>query len=237
MVTSQRTRFGLSKLPGRRSSVSIVLLVLVVQGLAGCSTKKFTRVDPALPIELEADEALLAFHVDSELQIRRLILSGLVIDEIIPAGRRFWIAKMRAGPYSWRAVYIDRGPYIGQYRIQRSVYQRPGELDFEVRAGQLNYAGELIIEKGSRTWARKSISVRIRNHAGQILRRIEAESPELLDRFRLHTAGTSGDRFLEFYLQERARLAGTRRATSEGADVLEDVPEDVIGDATGDASP
>lgn len=67
------------------------------------------------------------------------------------------------------------------------------------------------------------ISARIRNHAGQVIRAIEQEAPKVLDAFEVHTSGTSGDRFLEFYRRERMRM-GAPRSTAPRRDA-DDVPE------------
>lgn len=202
-----------------RRPLLLLGLLLALIGLlpVGCSSTHFVRVNPGESIDLAQDEALIALHVDSDLPLDRLVLTGLVLRDPIPAGQHFWIARVYAGNYTWKVAHVASGPFKGRYRIKRSVYERPGELDLEIVAGRLNYAGELIVRRGTWGWTQSSISFRLRNHAGQAVRRIERDYPELLDRFSLHTSGTSGDRFLEFYLEERARVATQTGAASGDA--------------------
>ncbi len=202
----------------RRTALGpFALVAACVALLSGCSSTHFVREDPSAPIELAPDEGLILLQIDSDLDLERLILTGLVIEEPVPAGRHFWVARMRAGAYSWNSVVVQTKAYAGRYRFQRTVYQRPGELDLTIRPGELNYAGELIV-RGIRSGFRYAwISVRIRNHAGSAVRRIEQEYPELLDRVPARNAGTSGDRFLEFYRDERERLRSAATSSDEEA--------------------
>lgn len=122
---------------GARTLTCCVLLL----SLAGCSSTRFHRVDPSRPIQLAPGEALLAFHVDSELPLRRIVFTGLVIRQSLSAGRHFWIARLPAGDYSWHSLHVGIGPYEGGYELDRDRFVRPGELDFTIVPGKLNYVG------------------------------------------------------------------------------------------------
>ncbi|MFK7897955.1 MAG: hypothetical protein AB8G23_19130 [Myxococcota bacterium] len=212
-------RLPLTRAPKSIGTILFASFVFIV--FSGCSTTHFIRVDPEQALQLEPNEGLLAFHVDSDLALNRLVLTNLIIREPIPAGRRFWIARIRAGSYQWRKVAVAQTNFKGDYRISRSAYQRREELDFKIEAGKINYAGELVVRKGRAAGSSSWISVRIRNHAGQAIRTLEREAPQLLDQYPVHTSANTTDRFFEFYAAERKRIADQEQPSPSEAKSME----------------
>jgi hypothetical protein len=197
------------------NGMASLLSCVIAVSLAGCTSSYFVRIEPATAFQLADNEALLVIQIDTDLPIDRLELSGLTIRESIEAGRHFWVVKVRPGPQTWRMIHIAGNTrHAGSYRIRSSKYARASELDFDLQAGVINYAGELIIRRagsrGLQTW----ISVRIRNHAAMALRDLEQKYGDLLDHYSIRMAGSSGDAFVEFYASERARI-GRQKAESE----------------------
>ena len=189
---------------------------LVILFATGCASTHFIQVEPNTPIELERDEGLLVLQIDTEVPIRRLVFTGLWISEPIPAGNHFWVARVPPGRKSWVAVHTNPNSWTsGRYTIRRSSYPRKGELDFSIEPGKINYVGALIVGDASFDGRTSWLSIRIRNHAAMALRALERDYADLLDRYPLRTAGTSGDRFLEFYAAERERLRSEAGASQK----------------------
>lgn len=186
----------------------------------------FRTVDASAPIELAADEGLLVLRVDSALPISQVSTRTLDLYHGFEPGLTQKIFRVKAGRYGWRNARIPSdNPFGGLYRIDRDAYRRPEELDFEIVPGRLNYAGDLVVRRGSfetlfrgnRIIESRSISIRLRNRAGSAIRRLETDHPELLDRYGLHLASESDDRFIDFYLAERERLREARSSTPDPA--------------------
>ena len=208
-----------SRIRGARfRRIAAITLVIWCATVTGCSTL-VVRVDPSQPVALADDEGLLVLQIDTDLEIEKIALRGLVIDEPIVPGRHLWVARVQAGSYSWRSIRIGGdGRYPGNYRIRRRNYSRSEEIEFEIEPGVLNYVGDAIIRKGEVTFRGSWISVRVRNHAAMALRQIERDYPDLLGRIAIRTAETGNDSFFEYYATERARLE-LEASRSEGADV------------------
>jgi len=190
------------------------LLALIVI-VSGCFTARFEVIDPSTPFELAEHEGLLLFQIDSELPIDQIEWSGLFSNKPIRVGETFWVVRVTAGRYSWSSLRVSAGnSYAGRYRIQKSNYANPSELEFELVQGKLNYAGKLIVSKVNRNGFRSFITIRLRNHIAHALRETEKRHPDLFDRYAFHQALITDDEFLEFYLSERERVAKSVASSS-----------------------
>jgi hypothetical protein len=205
------------RMPRRIRASSIVLVALLASlaaPLTGCVGPSLWRLDLDRPIDLDEDEGLLIMHVDTDARILQLILSRARIVEEIEIGKHLWITKLPAGRYSWIGVHTQGWRRRkNRYELQRDSYLRPAELDFEIRAGSINYAGELIIRETRRRNGHLWINFRNRNHAALVTRELLRSHPELLDAFPLHSATVSGDAFLDFYQAEKVRLYESAEST------------------------
>lgn len=194
--------------------------VLVAASALGCSTPRFIPIDPSQPIDLGPDEGLLILHVDSALPIPELSLAGLESGRPIEAGSTFEVFRVPAGLYRWSDfVLSDPDRWGSAYLIDPLHFSEAENLYLDIRPGALNYPGELVVEIFEPTPHRRAVSVRVLNHVGGAIRRLESEYPGLLDEVPLAHAleRSSADPFLEFYLSERART----HAADTGGDAAE----------------
>jgi hypothetical protein len=197
-------RFHSVKSATSRRNTLLFLPMLALMGTLGCAVSSFSPIDASGPIELAPGEALLIIHIDTEVVFDRLILNHRVVARSLGKGKHIWMVRVREGRYRWKRIEI------GKDRVRRSIYQlEPDEeLGFEVKAGKINYPGELTIRSGSPTWwGGETLIVRNRNHSAMAVRELKGSYDGLLRSLPLHYAGTSGGGFLEFYARKRAMAA------------------------------
>ena len=171
---------------------------------------------------LADDEGLLVVHVDTNARLERLVAGDVAIAEELAAGRYAWLVRLKAGRYAWTEIAFaaepvsrdvrrmcrrDRvarvNPLFDLYGVERSEFQ------FDVEAGAINYAGELLLKAEYHRICRAAhrIWIRNRNHSAMALRSLLKTHPVHLDALPIRYAGRSGDGFLDFYTRERERLA------------------------------
>jgi len=202
----------------RREKLRVMMasLLLVSFVASGCMTIGLDPIDPALPIDLDEGEGLLVIQLDSDLPIKKMYMDMAVMIRPLAKGKHIWITKIPQGWYSWRSVEIDgKGGPAGRYELKRSSYSRPDELDFLVKAGAINFAGELIIRSAGRQGRRYWLSFRNRNHGAMALRELLRTHAEVLDVYPLRTAGTGDDSFIEFYVRERDAIRREKNSISQ----------------------
>lgn len=191
-------RFKSASSPG---SGILLFPVLILVGVLGCAPL-VVPIDVSAPIELAPSEALLIIHIDTEVALERLWLNSHPLAHPIGKGRHAWIVRVREGSYRWRKIEI------GSNLRNRSIYELRSdeELSFNVKAGRINYPGELVIRSspGAR-WGNKSLIVRNRNHSAMAIRQMRDSYDSILRSLPLHYAGSSGDGFLEYYTRKRGR--------------------------------
>lgn len=228
MTTSSRTPSTDTCPPlrsaGRRSCrVRFVLLLVVFAGLhAGCAGRPPTPVAPGASSSLAADEGFLVVHVDAELVVEKLDAGLLPIARDLPVGDHLWIIRAKAGRYRWSGIRLlaqDHGS--ATIRPKREDESALDEFAFDIEAGKINYPGHLLVRlRAPALGIRSGLSIRSRNHAAMAIRRLSKSHPELIESRPIRNAGTSGDRFLDFYSRERDRLRAEpppRRAPQEAA--------------------
>lgn len=207
---------------GRPSHSSSVSSILVAALCFGCVTPEFVRIDPSRPIALGLDEALLVLQVDSPLPIAQLSLEGLDAGRPIEAGSTLEVVRVPAGLYRWSTFVLSDPDRWGiAYPVDPLDFIDAERLYLDVRAGALNYAGELVVEIEAPSPYRRTIQVRVLNHLAGAIRRLEKESPALLDDFPLVHAleRSAADAFLERYTSERERVRARRDRSAGEAGV------------------
>lgn len=207
----ERTR-STARVGGRIGRMRPLRLFGVLSSLSmlsvGCFGPSLPRIDPERPFELAEDEGLLVIQVDTHSRLLRLVLSRAQVSEPVERGKHLFLVRARAGRYSWTGVQTP-GPHGSRlrYTISGKSYLRPEELDFEVKAGFINYAGDLIIRETRKSYNEYWMNFRNRNHAAMAIRLLQQKYPALLERFPVRNASLSGDTFLDFYQSEKDRLA------------------------------
>jgi hypothetical protein len=192
-------RFHSVKSATPRWTVFFLFPLLILVGALGCAVSRIVPIDASGPIELTPGEALLIIHIDTEVALESLVLNSRPIAWSLGKGRHIWMIRVREGRYRWKRIEIrnDR-PRRLKYQLERDE-----ELGFEVKAGKINYPGELSIRPGSPSrWSGETLIVRNRNHSAMAVRELRGAYDALLRSFPLHYAGASGDGFLEFYAEK-----------------------------------
>lgn len=160
-------------------------------------------IEPGAPLELAADEGLIALALDSHadgfgLRIKR---SGALMSEFIDdrrSGVSVTLLAAPAGDYQFVEVKQPNGTFF-------SLSGRP-ELSFRVEAGLINYPGDLQIHVDD-LWDRVRIfentlsltyaRVRMVNRGLRARSALQRAFPELLDRHALRFSGAMPDPFLQ----------------------------------------
>jgi hypothetical protein len=120
------------------------------------------------------------------------------------------MVRVREGSYRWQRIELASGTR----RNLRFELESDDELRFVVKAGKINYPGELVIRSDSLSrWGVGTLIVRNRNHSAMAVRELRGQYDAILRSLPLHYAGLSGDGFLEYYTRTRERPS----AESNGA--------------------
>jgi hypothetical protein len=183
-------------------SLILLLLLLISSGIPGCATSPILPIDGSAPIDLAPNEALLIVHIDTDIALEQLVLNNRAVARSIGKGRHAWMVRLREGRYRWRRIELGSG----KRQNLRFELEPDEELSFVVKAGKINYPGELVIRSGSLSrWGDGTLIVRNRNHSAMAVRALRRRYDRVLRSHSLHYAGASGDTFLEYYERERDR--------------------------------
>jgi dipeptidyl aminopeptidase/acylaminoacyl peptidase len=160
------------------------------------------RVQAGESIHLAPGEGVLALVVDSPLALQRVRVLGQVvahdisIDSLEP-GRTLALYVVAAGSYRWDRVDTD---------ISFGTDDDP-EYAFEVRAGAVNYPGDMVFRPRNSTRALMHVA----NRGLGVLDRLEREYPALAT-LPFEYIGHYPDPFPAFYQQQRAGAAAPQRS-------------------------
>ena len=187
---------------GARPALPAALALALLACAGACSTLRPIETGTQ-PVELRDGEALLVLHVYTEVPLESIRLGGhryrtfllpgshVVLFAGPPGRRRF--ERVWSGLYSW------------------DVRDQPEGGEFEVRAGQVNYPGMLLVEQvGPRdAWSDGWLGFRFANRSMMVRSELERRYPGLLERYALRYTGPGRDRFLEELDAARAAACTT----------------------------
>lgn len=210
----RRGTSGCRRATGPRSDGLLLLIALL---LVGCAGAPLAAVRPGPFEPLAADEGYLVVQIGTSLAIREVEAGGLVIARDLQPGEHLWLTRVKAGRYRFSSVRLGS---VGQgspvLRPKSFGVWNQREFDFDVKAGEVNYPGHLLVRfYDRRLGAGAGIAVRNRNHSAMAIRALSKTHPELIAAHPLRYAGYSGDQFLEFYTRERDRLKKSGDAKAE----------------------
>ncbi len=185
--------------------ISLLILFAAPAALAGLK-----RIEPGDSVSLDADQGLIVVAVDTEdaLHSVRLVKDGKLLGSGVlrelPKGRSYALYRAEAGLYQWK-------------EIQRIAYWRfkldeDPELKFEVKAGQLNYPGDLLFDGHGLFHADWLVS----NRSLRALDWLQRDFPELLARYEFAYTGHYPDPFPAYY----KAYAAARKGVAVGDDRL-----------------
>jgi hypothetical protein len=188
----------------------LIPLLWALASTMGCAQIQLITVDR--PLKIGPDQGIIVVHVDSDVEIRRLRLSGyLDVVKWLREGTHLMLAVIPAGSYRWTSIQLY-GPGAIYYVYEIS---NDPNWSFEVRPGQINYTGQIIIrgstESVYNTGRMRAWNV---NRAAIALEGLRETYPKLLAAHPLVNARTKRDDFLDHY-QRVSPLAA--RSKPEGS--------------------
>lgn len=151
-------------------------------------------------------EGLLVLHIDTDLALSSIVISGATAVENLPVGVHTRIVAAPAGSYRWDRIL----PHPGGRGIR---YQLPLFEDswrFRVSSGRINYPGLLVLRKGGSGSVPHRVWIHTTDRSGMMLRRLEQAYPSLLERLPMTYSGRGRDEF-----PERLRAARQERRAAE----------------------
>ncbi|MBB5207387.1 S9 family peptidase [Chiayiivirga flava] len=169
-----------------RSALALVLLH------AACAIGAIRPIGPGQEAAPAADEGLLAVAVDTPVPLDGLRFARVDVPGEIGTLRRVGVGHTRqlyivpAGRYRWEWVRVDD---------QTHTLADEAALAFDVKAGRINYPGDLIVRPHG--WVRVAFDVS--NRGLPAMDWLDAEHPALAQRFEFAYAGHDPDPFPAFY--------------------------------------
>jgi len=147
-------------------------------------------------------EGLLILDVESDVAIERILLDRAVASGPLPAGHHVWLVHLPAGAYRWsRIEFGNKLPEARRFDLD----ELDTELGFEIRAGAIHYAGQILVRQDLRRRSPTRLpQVALRNHAARAVRLLLEREPAIMTAFPIQHAGKSEDPFLDHYSSERA---------------------------------
>ncbi len=151
------------------------------------------RIDPGDPVSLDEDEGLLVVAVDTSVALDNVrvrrdgSLFGHANLRDPPAGQTFALYRVEAGNYRWQEV---------RQKLLGLKYDLRGDpsYEFSVRAGAINYAGDLIFRPERAIFA----TIHVSNRGLRALDWLEANHRSLHERLPFHYTGHYADPFPTF---------------------------------------
>lgn len=196
---------------------TILLLIHAMALLSACASGPPPAVLPGPFAPLAPDEGFVVVQVETDVAIERLQADARVIGQALPPGEHLWLVRMKAGRHRWTRVKLaSQSDGESATRPESKGALNEQEFSFDVEAGAVNYPGAIVVAKPvslpvtmwfPRVAIRTDVAIRNRNHSAMALRALAKSHPELLAAHPIRYAGRSGDRFLQFYTEERERIA------------------------------
>jgi hypothetical protein len=150
------------------------------------------------PLDLEPNQGLLVIHIDSSFPIRRLQFgTGLNAATDLRAGGYLALLAVRAGSYRWTTLEIPIGTDGRYYRFR---LRRDSDWNFKVKAGHINYPGQVIV-RGDRStlMGEGSLQGWTANRPALALEGLRKSHPTTLSRLPLANGRSVRDDFLKIY--------------------------------------
>jgi acetyl esterase/lipase len=208
-------RFRTSSSGFTTRGLSLALFLLC--SLLAHDARAFLReIKPGDDPDLSANEGLLLISVDTPWFLRtiRIQREGNVFTSaqlhVLAPGVTTKLYAAPIGRYRWDRVEMLNGNH---YELADDA-----ELKFELKAGVINYPGDLLFRPSTFTRAR----LRTSNHGLAAIDWLEKKMPDLYARYNFHYVGNYPDPFPDFYRKARAahpdrklgELSQTRKAPS-----------------------
>lgn len=190
--------------------------------MIGCASPPPAEVvAPGSILALPENVGIVVIHVDTNAPLIGLDANGKPIAGELAAGRYAWLVRLPAGEYAWTDIAFAADPKAKSTPSwcppRRVVRFNPltdlqgvenSEYEFDVEAGAINYPGELILRAEYNICGTVvGVNIRNRNHSAMAVQSLMKTHTSIVDDLPIRYAGSSGDEFLKFFAQERARVA------------------------------
>lgn len=168
-----------------------ILLSIVICILFGCA-QKIEGISKDVDKQLTENSGYLLIGIDTNRGLDKLFIGGkkslMLTDKDLQLGSSYILVDVPAGKY--RIDDIKFGRYV-------SMELEQGYWDFEVKANQVSYIGDLYV-KASGFWFVESAQVLLENRSTSALLFLEKNFPNILNSRSLRYSGPGEDKFLEF---------------------------------------
>jgi len=168
---------------------------LALLSALGCASVRPIATDH--PLELKPDQGILVVHVENDVPIWRLRFNKRFDAATqLPAGTHLKLIVVAAGSYRWTTIELE-GFDNYYYRFDVPSDSKWG---FEVKPGQINYPGQIIVESANdEVYSRGQAWRWTKNRPAIALEKLLEEFPDLLATYPLANARTERDDFLAHY--------------------------------------
>lgn len=155
---------------------------------------------------LDDDEGLLLVSIDTKFPLEAVYMKqeGAVLNsrvlKNVPVGRTSALVRVTAGRYVWDTLRIGnwgRSSYWRDYQLDKDP-----ESSFDVRAGAINYPGDLVVRPISANYSH----IQRMDHALLAIDWLESAFPGLVETRPLVYSGPYADPFPAYYLKSRAEF-------------------------------
>lgn len=174
-----------------------IFLSLLLYSLYGYAQEK-----SAIPT-LDDDEGFAIIAIYSKGKAGQVILEGSGFGNVHSFGplnysQHFSVIKLKAGTYNWSKVSSKVDNSLKQYSKLEHL-----NLNFEVKAGKLNYTGLLMYETNN-----SSFSAKILNRTSILLAITKQDFPEYIEKFEVVNGLYPNDQYIDFFLNQSKPVLG-----------------------------
>lgn len=186
----------------RRGGSRLRALLVLAALLATFDASAQRKIDPGKTPPLKPGEGLLVISVDTSSGIDSVRFErsggkrGAGVLSRLPPGRTVQLYAVDAGRYHWSVVtLVDTFYWRSYFELSDDA-----EYQFEVKPGQITYAGDLII----RPTSARNAAMHIANRSLPVIDWLQDKHPRLYADYAFGYSGYYPDPFPEFYRKVRA---------------------------------
>jgi hypothetical protein len=203
----------------RKLSLRLFLVGLALLAATGCQTI-MTPLPPGRDVHLGPGEGILVVETfsNSDIEVLRLVPRpsgpGRRLSDL-PQGHQVNLVVLPEGNYRWSRIALPGLTFNYRSYPVRWRLDRGEEWQVSVKAGQVNYAGMVVLHRSAWSY----LSYRVLNKSGELLTSIEELFPGLLTQYKARYGGVERDDFLEHYRETLVSRDPVKAASDEEATV------------------
>jgi hypothetical protein len=203
----------------RNLSLRLFLVGLALLAATGCQTI-MTPLPPGRDVHLGPGDGILVVETFSNSDIEDLRLVSRPSGPTrrlsdVPQGHQVNLVVLPEGNYRWSRIALPGLTYNYRSYPVRWRLERDEEWLVSVKAGQVNYAGMVVLHRSAWSY----LSYRVLNRSGELLTSIEELFPGLLMQYKARYGGVERDDFLEYYRETLVSRDPVKATSDEEATV------------------